>query len=129
MWATMRETKSFIGLSPDGVIQGQCATCLPGEERWPIAGWDQLKGLPWGQKPNTRDLPTEASDPERVIVIQQPQQQQQSQQADPRQFYVTAAHVDDRLYGKTPGCPKCNAIARGAKPHTATTKNAEKGFW
>ena len=28
---------------------------------------------------------------------------------------MTAAHVDDRLYGKTPGCPKCNAIARGAK--------------
>ena len=98
-------TQSIIGLTPDGVVYGQCAKRLPREERFPIAGWNELKGLPWDQNPNARDLPTEASDPDRIVVIQQPQQRQQ-RQPEPRQFYVTAAHGDDRLYGKTHGCPK-----------------------
>ena len=33
-------TQSIIGLTPDGVVYGQCAKRLPREERWPIAGWD-----------------------------------------------------------------------------------------
>ena len=84
-------TQSIIGLTPNGVVYGQCAKRLPREERFPIEGWDQLKGLPWDQNPNARDLPTEASDPDRIVVIQQPQQQQPV--SEPRNFYVTLARL------------------------------------
>ena len=60
-----------------------------------------LKGLPWDQNPKARDLHKEASDPGRIVIAQEPQPQH-DQQPDPRQFYVTRAHVDDRLYDKTP---------------------------
>merc|ERR1712001_714455 len=72
--------QSIIGLTPEGVVYGQCAKRLHREKRYPIAGWNELKGLPWDQNSNARDLPTEASDPDRIVVIQQPQQQQQQQQ-------------------------------------------------
>ena len=65
-------TPSIIGLTPNGVVYGQCAKRLPREERWPIEGWGQLKGLPWDRNPNARDLPTEASDPDRIIIVQKP---------------------------------------------------------
>ena len=106
-------TSSIIGLTPDGVIYGQCAKRLPRELRWPKEGWSDLRGLPWDQKPQVRDLPEAAVDPERIVIIQQQPQPQQT--AEPRNFYVTRAHVDDNLYGKTPGCPKCNALRTGAK--------------
>ena len=98
-------TSSIIGLTPEGVVYGQCAKRLPRELRWPQEGWKDLKGLPWDTNPQTRELPTAAQDPERIVIIQQ--QQPLLREADPREFYVARAHVDQ--YGQTPGCPKCNA--------------------
>lgn len=106
-------TSSIIGLTPDGVIYGLCAKRLPRELRWPKEGCSDLKGLPWGQKLQVRDLPEAATDPERIVIIQQ--QPQPQQPAEQRNFYVTRAHVDDNHFGETPGCPKCNALRIGAK--------------
>ena len=99
-------TSAIIGLTNNGVILGQCVKRLPRELRWPVEVWKDLKGLPWDQNPTQRNLPQATDKPQQIIIVQPAPQPLQP--IEPRNFYVTRAHVDDQLYGKTPGCPKIN---------------------
>ena len=101
-----------MGLSAHGLVLARGVNRLPLDQRWVTEGWTELKGFPSDVRPRVRSaaaLPLEDKEP--LQKREDPKALHEYHgPSEGKAFFVRKADVADNRFGKTPGCPGCDAV-------------------
>lgn len=122
-WSTGRfvgcvpRTNEVLMMTKEGVERARTVRRMEPSERWNLADWDELRGVPWNLVP----APGHRGQV-RPVIVQVPDGAPPVPPAAaaaeglglPRRLYIRR---DDVIkYGATLGCPGCEAVLAGAQP-------------
>jgi len=95
-------------MTKEGVLRGTSIHRMPEPDRWSVAEFDELRGLPWLLRPDRqtrttmpRPMNVEASEIGAPVQVDSTEPQIRSK-------YITRSLIKD--FGHTPGCPGCDAL-------------------
>ena len=95
-------------MTSEGISRGHSLHRRPEDEKWPVEGFEVLRGLPWRMSgPQERASPNRVGMP--ALEGEQPAPQHRDFKA--RNLYVMKSDIE--LYGYTPQCPGCDAQLMG----------------
>ena len=117
---------TLLVITKEGVKHGVSFRRLPPQERWPQAGWSELRGFPWDVRPRARNSPKPAlgdDEPRQPIL-----EHAMAPPEGPRRLYVLKNDVEH--FGPSPGCPGCDSvIATGSvQPGAGHTQACRERF-
>ena len=105
---TASRNADLLIMTSEGISRGHSLHRRPEDEKWPVEGFDVLRGLPWRMSgPQERASPNRVGMP--ALEGEQPAPQHRDFKA--RNLYVMKSDIE--LYGYTPQCPGCDAQLMG----------------
>ena len=105
---TASRNADLMIMTSEGISRGHSVHRRPEDEKWPVEGFAELRGLPWRMTgPQERAPPNRVGMP--ALEGEQPAAQQRDFKA--RNLYVMKSDIE--LYGYTPQCPGCDAQLMG----------------
>ena len=105
---TASRNADLLIMTSEGISRGHSLHRRPEDEKWPVEGFEVLRGLPWRMSgPQERASPNRVGMP--ALEGEQPAPQHRDFKA--RNLYVMKSDIE--LYGYTPQCPGCDAQLMG----------------
>ena len=105
---TASRNADLMIMTSEGISRGHSVHRRPEDDKWPVEGFAELRGLPWRMTgPQERAPPNRVGMP--ALEGEQPAAQQRDFKA--RNLYVMKSDIE--LYGYTPQCPGCDAQLMG----------------
>ena len=105
---TASRNADLMIMTSEGISRGHSVPRRPEDDKCPVEGFVELRGLPWRMTgPQERAPPNRVGMP--ALEGEQPVAQQRDFKA--RNLYVMKSDIE--LYGYTPQCPGCDAQLLG----------------
>ncbi|CAE7515888.1 unnamed protein product [Symbiodinium natans] len=105
---TASRNADLLIMTSEGISRGHSLHRRPEDEKWPVEGFEVLRGLPWRMSG-----PQERASPNRVGMPALEGEQPAPQHRDFKARNLCVMKSDIELYGYTPQCPGCDAQLMG----------------